>query len=66
MKPTGTKLRNQDKSWTPYKVCKHCTEMLRFWIQDKVSSMRFGVPVVKREHKNHHNDCYFCMVNIFG
>ena len=29
--------------WAPHKVCKHCTKMLRFWTQGKVSSMRFGV-----------------------
>ena len=24
--------------------------------------MWFGVPMVQREPKNYHNDCYFCMV----
>ena len=60
------KFGNQDKSWTPHKVCKHCTETLRLWTQGKVSSMQFGVPMVWREPKNHHDDCYFCMVNISG
>ena len=37
----GMKLGDQDKSWAPHKVCKHCTETLRFWIQGKIISMRF-------------------------
>ena len=28
----GMKLGDQDKSWAPHKVCKHCTDMLCFWI----------------------------------
>ena len=62
----GMKLGDQDKPWAPHKVCKHCTERLRFWTQGKVNSMRFGVPVVWREPKNHHDDCYFCIVNMSG
>ena len=27
----GMKLGDQNKSWAPHKVCKHCTETLRFW-----------------------------------
>ena len=57
----GMKLRDQDKSWAPHKVCKHCTEMLRFWTQGKVISMRFGVFMVWREPKIYNDDCYFCM-----
>ena len=60
----GMKLGDQDKSWAPHKVCKRCTETLRFWTQGEVSLMRFGVPMVWREHKNHHDDCYFCMVDM--
>ena len=63
----GMKLGDQDKYWAPHEVCKHCTETLRFWTQGKVSSMlRFGVPMVWREPKNDHDDCYFCMVNMSG
>ena len=62
----GINLGDQDKSWAPHKMCKHCTETLLFWTQGKVSSMRFGVSIVWREPKNHHDDCYFCMVNMFG
>lgn len=62
----GMQLGDQDKAWAPHKVCKHCTETLRLWTQGKVKSMKFGVPMVWREQKNHHDDCYFCMVNMSG
>ena len=62
----GMKLGDQDKSWAPHKMCKHCTETLRFWTQGKVSSMQFAVPMVWREPKNHHDDCCFCMVDMSG
>ena len=32
----------------------------------QVSLMRSGVPMVLREPKNHHDDCYFCMVDMSG
>ena len=60
------KLGDQDKSWAPHKVCKHCTEMLCFWTQGKVSSMWFGVSMVWCEPKNYHADYYFCMVDMSG
>ena len=62
----GIKLGDQDKSWAPHKVWKHCTETRRFWTEGKVSSMRFGVSIVRSEPKNHHNDCYFWMLAMFG
>ena len=66
MKPTWHEVRDLYKSWTPHKVCKHCTEMLHLWIQGKVSLMRFGVPIVWCEPENHHDDCCFCMVDMSG
>jgi len=54
------KLGDQDRRWAPHKVCKNCTENLRFWTQGKAKAMRFGVPMVWREPKNHQDDCYFC------
>ena len=62
----GMKLGDQDKQWAPHKVCKNCTDTLRLWTQVKVKAMRFGVPMVWRSPKNHHDDCYFCMVNMSG
>jgi hypothetical protein len=30
------------------------------------ANRKFGVPMMWREPKNHHDDCYFCMVNTKG
>lgn len=62
----GIKLGDQDKHWAPHKVCKRCVESLRLWTNGKRRGLNFGVPMVWREPKNHHNDCYFCMVNVKG
>ena len=34
------------------------------WTQGKATSMRLGVPMVWRKPKNHHENCYFCMVDM--
>ena len=60
------KLGYEDKPWAPHKVCKTCVENLRLWKNGKLKGLRFGVPMVWREPQNHHDDCYFCMVNIKG
>ena len=60
----GIKLGDQDKSQAPHKVCKQCSETLRRWTQSKATSMQFGFPMVWREPKNHHEDCYFCVVDM--
>lgn len=62
----GVQLGDQDKSWAPHFVCKTCVEHLRQWTNGKRKSLKFGVPMVWREPKNHHDDCYFCSVNIKG
>ena len=62
----GMKLGDQDKQWAPHKVCKNCTDTLRLWTQGKVKAMRFGVLMVWRSPENHHDDSYFCMVNMSG
>jgi len=62
----GVKLRDQDKLWAPHIVCKTCTEHLRQWTNGKRSCLKFGVPMVWWEQKNHFDDCYFCAVNIIG
>ena len=41
----------------------HC---LRQWIDGERQNLKFGVPMVWREPKNHYDDCYFCLVNIKG
>lgn len=62
----GVRLGDQDKTWAPHQVCKMCTEHLRQWTTGKRKSLKFGVPMVWREPKNHFDDCYFCLVNITG
>lgn len=62
----GVQLGDQDKSWAPHIVCKTCVECLRQWSDQKRKSLKFGVPMVWREPKNHHDDCYFCLVNVKG
>lgn len=59
-------LGDQDKKWAPHIVCHNCEEMLRDWTKGKRNGLPFGVPMVWREPTDHHNDCYFCMVNIKG
>ena len=60
----GIRVGDQDKQWAPHIACKTCVEHLRQWINGKRRSLQFGVIMVWREPKNHHDDCYFCMVNI--
>ena len=62
----GVRVEDQDKQWAPHIACKTCVEHLRQWINGKRRSLQYGVPMVWREPKNHHDDCYFCMVNIKG
>ena len=56
----------QDKQWVPHKVCKTCVESLCNWINNKGDRKGFAVPVVWSEHKDHSNDCYFCLINVKG
>ena len=50
----------------PHIVCKACVENLRKWTNGTLASLRFGVPMVWREPKNHFDDCYFCLVDLKG
>ena len=59
-------LEYQDKTWAPHKVCARCVESLRKWSQGKPKYMKFGIPMIWREPKNHFNVCYFCKVNVKG
>ena len=60
------KLGDQDKTWTPHKVCRCCVESLRQWSKGHQKSLTFGVPMVWREPKGHGNDCYFCTCYVSG
>jgi hypothetical protein len=61
----GVKLGDQDKPWA-HIVCKTCTDRLRQWTNGKRRCLKFAVPVVWREQKNHFDGCYICTVNIIG
>ncbi|CAH2083924.1 unnamed protein product [Euphydryas editha] len=55
---------NLDKPWVPKTVCQNCVISLRQW-----SSVPKKFPEVHSPHdlartKHHHDDCYFCVVNI--
>ena len=62
----GVKLGDQEKSWAPHICCSTCYSGLTQWLLGEKSSMPFHVPMVWREPKNHHSDCYFCMTKIAG
>ena len=58
------KLGDQDKAWAFHMVCKSCTECLRQWSKGKKTSLKFGIPRVWREPRNHISDCYFCAIDV--
>jgi hypothetical protein len=62
----GCIIGDQDKSWAPHVCCTMCYSGLTQWLNGKRNSMPFAVPMVWREQKNHHSDCYFCMTKIAG
>lgn len=63
----GMPLGDQDKLWAPHTVCKTCVELLRAWTKSKNKKhLKFGIPMVWREPKDHLSDCYFCMNDMRG
>uniref|UniRef100_A0AAV2M7A1 Uncharacterized protein n=1 Tax=Knipowitschia caucasica TaxID=637954 RepID=A0AAV2M7A1_KNICA len=60
------KLGHQDKSWEPHTVCKTCVEYLWRWTKGTKTSLKFGIPMVWREPRDHASDCYFCAINTTG
>ena len=55
---------NWDKPWVPHVICGSCRSNLEGWLRGSGKVMRFAVSRVWREFQNHHDDCYFCMINI--
>ncbi|KAL4716801.1 hypothetical protein ACJJTC_001957 [Scirpophaga incertulas] len=43
-------LGDQDKAWTPHKVCRRCDEDLRLWFKSKKTAFRFGIPMIWLPH----------------
>lgn len=62
----GMKVRNQDKSWVPHKVCKPCFNYLSSWFKGKKAALPFGIPMIWSKPENHSDDCYFCCCHVYG
>lgn len=62
----GKPLETNIKPWIPNLVCKSCVESLRLWANKKRPTFKYKSPMIWREPSNHHDDCYFCVVNITG
>ena len=60
------KLGDQDKSWAPHIVCKTCIKHLRQGTKKQRKGLRFAIPMVWREPKDHYSDCYFCGIKTKG
>ena len=55
---------DQDKPWAPHVICGSCESNLEGWLRGSGNVMSFAVPRVWRKPQNHHNNYYFCMINI--
>ncbi|XP_076035733.1 uncharacterized protein LOC143021852 [Oratosquilla oratoria] len=55
---------DQDKPWAPHVICGSCRSTLEGWLRGTGRAMPFAIPRIWREPKNHHDDCYFCMIDV--
>lgn len=60
----GVPVGDFDKIWAPHVSCGSCRSNLEGWLRGSRKSMPFAIPRIWREPSNHHNDCYFCIVDI--
>ena len=60
----GVAVGDLDKSWAPHVSCGNCRSTLEHWLRGSRKSMPFAIPRVWREPRNHHDDCYFCMIDL--
>ena len=58
------KMGSQDKSWAPHFCCGSCRSTLEGWMRGSRKCMPLAIPRIWKEPTNHHDDCYFCMVDI--
>lgn len=61
----GCKVGDQDKSWAPHICCVSCVSLLTAWSKGS-RQMKFGIPMIWREPRDHVSDCYFCLTNVSG
>ena len=59
------KMGEQDKSWAPHFCSGSCRSTLEEWMRRSCKCMLFAISRIWKEPTNHHDDCYFCMVDIF-
>ncbi len=62
----GSHLGDQDKAWAPHYICNSCSSGLHDWFNKRKTSMSFAIPMIWREPRDHHADCYFCNTNTSG
>ena len=55
---------DQDKPWAPHVIYGSCRSNLEGCLSGYGKVMSFAVSRVWSEPQNHHDDCYFCMINI--
>ncbi|XP_068201934.1 uncharacterized protein [Palaemon carinicauda] len=60
----GMPMGDQDKPWAPHVICGSCRSTLEGWLRGTGRAMPFAIPRVWREPKNHHDDCFFCTVDV--
>ena len=60
----GMKMSDQDKSWASHFCSGSCRSTLEGWMRGSRKCMPLAIPRIWRELTNHHDDCYFCMVDI--
>ena len=60
----GIKMGDQGKSWATNFCYGSCRSTLEGWMSGSRKCMPFAIPRIWRELTNHHDDCYFCMVDI--
>ncbi|ESN97698.1 hypothetical protein HELRODRAFT_177753 [Helobdella robusta] len=62
----GVKVADQERTWAPHICCSVCYVGLTQWLNGKRKQIPFAIPMIWREPRDHHSDCYFCMTNIQG
>ena len=72
----GMLMGDQDKPWAPHVICGFCRTTLAEWLELVLHTLvtaedialkkatPFAVIRIWRGQKNHHDDCYFCMIDI--